>query len=79
MCAIVLLLSCCSDCRSSYVEMMTFLNCNPPPQEEKALAAMEVSVVGMVTAAQPLQEEQAEQLQYTCPTTDQDKKKIIFE
>ena len=57
MCAIVLLLSCCSDCRSSYVEMMTFLNWVPPPQEEKALAAMEVAVVGMVTSSQSQQAE----------------------
>ena len=58
--------------------MMTFLNRVPPPQKEKAKSAMEVAVVGMVTFAQPIQEEQAVQLQYTCPTTDTDKK-IIFE
>jgi hypothetical protein len=50
--------------------MMTFLNWIPPPQDSKALIAMEVAVVGMVTFAQPVQEEQAVQLQYTCPTTD---------
>ena len=59
MCAIVF--SCCSDCQSSYVDMMTFLNW-VPPQDWKALAAMEVVVVVMVTFAQP---QQAEQLQYT--------------
>jgi len=52
---------------SSYDGMMTFFNWVPPivdvpPQYWKALAAMEVSVAGMVTFAQPQQEEQ---LQYT--------------
>jgi hypothetical protein len=47
-----------------YVGMMTFLNWVPPvsavpPQYWKALAAMEVVVVDMVTSAQ--EEEQAEQ------------------
>ena len=48
----------------SYVGMMTFLNWVPPveavpPQYRKALIAMEVVVVDMVTFAQ--EEEQAEQ------------------
>jgi hypothetical protein len=56
--------------------MMTFLNWVPPPQVSNAEIAMEVVVVGMVTFAQPaVQEEQAVQLQYTCPTTEQN----IFE
>ena len=58
--------------------MMTFLNWVPPaaavpPQYWKALAAMAVLVVGMVTFAQlVLQEAQAEQLQYD-PSTETDK------
>ena len=51
---------------SSYDGMMTFFNWVPPevdvpPQYWKALAAMEVLLAGMVTFAQPQQEEQ---LQY---------------
>jgi hypothetical protein len=47
--------------------MITFINWVPPedtvpPQYWKALAFMEVLVMGMVTFAQP---QQAEQLQYT--------------
>jgi hypothetical protein len=37
--------------------MVTEINWVPPPQLEKALDAMEVVVVGMVTAATPQQEE----------------------
>ena len=51
---------------ASYVVTMTWFNWYPPPQLENALSAMEVVVVGMVTFAQPQQEEQ---LQYA-PTTD---------
>ena len=50
-----------------YVVTMTVINWDPPPQLLKALSAMDVVVVvGMVTFAQPQQEEQ---LQYA-PTTD---------
>ena len=41
----------------SYVVMVTVINWVPPPQSKKALDAMEVVVVGMVTAATPQQEE----------------------
>ena len=42
--------------------MMTFINSDPPPQLEKALSAIEMVFVGIVTFAQPQQEVQ---LQYT--------------
>ena len=71
MCAIVF--SCCSNL--SIVlrrdDDISQLGC-----ASTVLAAIDVAVVGMITASQPQQEVQ---LQYTCPTTDTDKKKIIFE
>ena len=57
---------------STYVGMMTFLNWVPltaavPLQLLKAFALMEVLVVGIFTFTQP---QQAEQLQYTCPSVN---------
>jgi len=42
---------------ASYVVMVTVINWVPPPHSKKAPDAMEVVVVGMVTAATPQQEE----------------------